>query len=296
MKFKELKKTLYFYFYKFFGRKPKVLSKNETIRKILDEQLSISRFGDGEISLLLKTGGPKFQMNTPQLSKELQECFKIRSPKLLICLSNIDYRFPFKSPEAKHYRNYLFYTFRKAKKENILDFKYTYGNTDITRFYHPTLYKKTNFKETSHYINLLKKIWDKRNVILVEGKDTKLGIGNDLFHNTLSTKRILCPSINAYGYIDIIIESIIKNYKPGALVLVALGPTASVVSAKIAVQTDIQIIDIGHVDVIYLWFINKAKEKKSIEYKYVNEASSQDIIKIDFDENVYKSEIIDVID
>ena len=37
----------------------------------------------------------------------------------------------------------------------------------------------------------LKKIWENKNIIIVEGSQTRLGVGNDLFANTKSIRRIL---------------------------------------------------------------------------------------------------------
>ena len=34
--------------------------------------------------------------------------------------------------------------------------------------------------------------------MIVEGKKTKLGMGNDLFNNAKDIKRIICPAQNAY--------------------------------------------------------------------------------------------------
>jgi len=46
------------------------------------------------------------------------------------------------------------------------------------------------------YLNMfkkLKKIWDGKDIIIIESEKSRLGVGNDLFDNTKSIKRILCP-------------------------------------------------------------------------------------------------------
>ena len=51
----------------------------------------------------------------------------------------------------------------------------------------------------------------KTTVLLVEGEKSRLGVGNDLFENTGSVKRILCPSENAYEKYDEILKEILKE-------------------------------------------------------------------------------------
>ena len=61
-------------------------------------------------------------------------------------------------------------------------------------FYH-------KFKDKSHvpkHIKKLKKIWEGRDILIVEGEKSRIGIGNDLFNNTKSIKRIICPAKHAF--------------------------------------------------------------------------------------------------
>ncbi len=43
---------------------------------------------------------------------------------------------------------------------------------------------------------------------IIEGEKSRLGIGNDLFNNSKSIKRIICPIINAFNAYDKIIIKI----------------------------------------------------------------------------------------
>ena len=116
--------------------------------------------------------------------------------------------------------------------------------------------------------NNLKRIWDKRKVVIVEGEKTKLGMGNNLFDNTISIQRIICPAQNAYEKIDRIMEAIRKYVHKDELILAALGPTATILVAR-ACQMGFQAIDIGHIDIEYMWFLSGTLLRKSIEGKYM---------------------------
>lgn len=54
------------------------------------------------------------------------------------------------------------------------------------------------------------------------------------------------------------------------LILIALGPTATVLAYDLA-KENIQSIDVGHIDLEYEWFKMKAKSKVNIASKAVNE-------------------------
>ena len=55
------------------------------------------------------------------------------------------------------------------------------------------------------------------------------------------------------------------------VVLIALGPTATVLAYDLNAK-GYQALDIGHIDIEYEWYLQKAKWKTKIENKYVNEA------------------------
>ena len=136
----------------------------------------------------------------------------------------------------------------------------------ISRFY-------IEYKDKSkipYYIKKLKQIWDKKDILIIEGEMSRLGVGNDLFNNSKSIKRILCPAINAFNVYEKIISRA-KKIDKSNLILLALGPTSSVLAYDLY-KIGYQVIDVGHIDIEYEWFLRKAKKKIQIEIKYVNEA------------------------
>ena len=286
-----LLESLYFFWYKHFVKKPKILSFEDTIKLINEKQLSIARYGDGEMKLILKTGFVGFQKADDSLSGELRSSFETNKSNLLVCYHDIPFSFPKRSEEYKFYKQYLFKTYRPCLK--LIDKKYFYGNTNFTRFYHPSLFEKTDFNKLDKYVCLLKTLWNEKNLLIVEGSETKLGLGNNLFDNCASMRRIICPKTNAYEKIDDIFKCIVENHHKDDLVLVALGPTASVLCTRISVNTDIQAIDIGHIDIVYLWFINKCKTICKFSGKYVNEAKKDaPTIVLSYNEDLYRRQII----
>ena len=127
-------------------------------------------------------------------------------------------------------------------------------------------------------------------MIIVEGEKSRLGVGNDLFDNVKSIKRILGPNVEAFQYYQKIFQAI-NQYPQSYLILLALGPTATVLAYDLA-KKGYQAIDIGHVDIEYEWWKMKATQKVPVKNKYVNEAGGyKTLVETDIDEN-YEKEIV----
>ena len=110
----------------------------------------------------------------------------------------------------------------------------------------------------------------RRDILIIEGEKTRFGIGNDLLNNSKSIKRILCPINNAFNKYDKILNSALK-FDKNVLILIALGPTASVLAYDLY-KFNYQVVDIGHVDIQYEFYLRKVNRSIRIPYKYVSEA------------------------
>ena len=166
--------------------------------------------------------------------------------------------------------------------------KSTYGDTQITRPYIDLKDKK----ESENLFNNLKEIWDNRDVVIIEGEQTRLGVGNDLFNNIKSIKRIICPAKNAFNKYNYILDEA-KTISKDKLILIALGPTATVLAYDLN-KLGYQAIDVGHIDIEYEWFLQKVTEKVKLKNKYVNEGTG-DINISNENDGSYNKEIIKLI-
>ena len=153
------------------------------------------------------------------------------------------------------------------------------------------LYNQKHRKYASKKFENLKKIWENKKVLIVEGEKTKLGVGNDLLNNAKEIKRLLCPSKDAFESYDKIID-FIKNmdYKVDIIVM-ALGPTATILAYDLT-KLNYQAIDIGHIDIEYEWFLKKVKKRVPIDGKYVNECFNENSINIENKNVIYEQSII----
>lgn len=259
---------------------PSVHTIEETIREITTNNASVSRFGDGEM-LLIGRKSIRFQGESEQLSQRLLEVLKSQEKNHLICISDAFEELGRYTRRARRFWRTHFYLYGDLWDKHLMPGR-TYFNTFITRPY-------IDFKSKERcglWFNMLKTVWDKRDVVFVEGEKSRLGVGNDLFNNASTIKRILCPPVNAFGKYDLILNKALEQDK-NVLFLLALGPTATVLAYDLHKQ-GYQAIDVGHVDIEYEWYRMAATHKVSVQSKYVNEALTGGEISLPTEEEYFR--------
>lgn len=272
-----------------------VYNAEDTLNYILDNGCSVSRFGDGEFNMVFRyithntyEVGESFQRYDARLAKRLYEILQLESThNHIIC---IPYWFrehtDIYRPEARLFCERYMYLNHKLIARSIRSNQY-YFNANITRFY-------LSYKDKSGckpYVARLKKIWDSRDICFIEGVYSRLGVGNDLFSNAKSIKRILCPATDAYSCYDEIVNCVQDKVSKETLLLIALGHTATVLAYDLS-QMGYQAIDLGHVDVEYEWMLMGATTKVSINNKYVNEVGKENNHILGYVDEKYDSQII----
>lgn len=267
-----------------FKKPPHVLSVPETIDLIIKNNLSVSRFGDAEIKLVAGRDVP-YQSCDKELQNRLIQVLSSDNNDHIICLSNVLsdlslFNEAAKQHWKKHLAYYRPYWLRYLRNNKI------YGDAFITRNY-IDLIDKSN---SELHFNNLKKIWNNKNILLIEGEKSRLGVGNDLFNNTKSIQRILAPNRNAFKHYNNILKEACKYNPSDYLILLALGPTATILAYDLALK-GYQAIDIGHVDIEYEWFRMGATHKVPVPNKFVNEAGAGAGVG-DIDNQKYLNEIV----
>jgi len=260
-------KTLYSYRMHLNYKRPKVLSINETLSVIIEKKLSVIRFGDGEITLL-DEHDLSFQKKNKELAKLLEEIIQNKADGLLICIPGIWGDISVFEPYAQSF--IIHHLYRQAHIwKRVLSYKYVYGDAYITRHYLGFINKIDAGETFKKFFS----IWDNKNVVLIEGSKSRIGVGNDIFSNTKSVERILCPAEDAFSMYDAILAEA-KKIDKNKLVLIALGPTAKVLAYDLFLL-GYRVIDIGHIDMEYDMFIRKEIKQVKIPYKYFNEINER---------------------
>lgn len=259
---------VYYFLFLLIIRKPKVLDIDQSINYLLEHRASLARFGDGELTWAIGENRKHFnQKVSSAFSEELKSVLEHPSSNLLIGLQRSAF-YGLKDVTLSNRLEWQKIILKSGMKwQKIIPRDATYLDTNITRPYMDQL----NKGDAERRFSQLKKVWDSRNLLIVEGEHTRFGVGNDLLDGANSVRRIEAPSENAFDYIDSIQNDVEKNYHEDDLVLLALGPTATILANRLA-QQGIQSIDIGHTDIEYEWFLLKTEARVPISGKYVNEA------------------------
>lgn len=281
-----------------------IISIYDSVDYILQTNCSLSRFGDGEFGLILERSNSKLKINSGfqsfnnDLSKELESILREGGNKednhivgLPACM--FGHNTSYLKKQASRYWRKVGNRILKTILEYINP-KNLYLDSTLTRFY---ISHKDKSRCASH-AEKLKKIWENRDIIIIEGEKTRLGVGNDLFSRAKSIHRILAPNKDAYNKIELIFQTTIqylslkKNEFENPILLLALGMTATVLARKLAPYC--QALDIGHIDIEYEWMKLGATSKVPITGKFTNEALGGDNVKEIHDAD-YNNQIISII-
>lgn len=244
---------------------PVLADDEELVEKITKEHRSFIRFGDGEFAIMQGKERAPFQKVELELSHKLRDVISNSDQGILIGIADNYGDLNRYTEETAHgIREYMTEETR-AFHLSVLDLNRTYYNAYIFKTYMP--YKDK--KGTEKRVSLIKKIWDGRDIVFIEGDRTRTGYGNDLFDNAKSIKRILCPTFNAYTKYDEILACSRKVDK-NCLILVVLGPAGKVLAFDL-VQEGYQVVDIGQIDMDYEWYLAGADFKVPNPDKYVSQ-------------------------
>lgn len=284
---KNFELRLKFIYGKYKLKRPIVKSIEDTLNKVINEKCSMARFGDGEVFIAIKAGGVGFQHYNDELSNRLQKILRCKENNLLICIHdayskiNHDRTDSEKEYWKKHLRKY------GLKINVLLDKSKIYYNATCTRIY--SVFKDKS--KSKALFKLFKKIWENRDVVIIEGEKSRIGVNNDLLDNANSIERILIPAEEAYNKYDEIYKEAIKIDR-NKLILIAAGPTATVLAYDLS-KLGYQAVDIGHIDIEYEWLKLGTNDRLPIKGKYVNEANYRN--PEDVNDKKYMKEIISVI-
>ncbi|MCI8512979.1 MAG: DUF1792 domain-containing protein [Lachnospiraceae bacterium] len=268
--------------------RPKIRSIGETIER-LREGYSMSRYGDGELNMILGRNFSTFQSSDEALIQRLKQILKSNLSNHIVCLPDIYGDFYNRNEEHKNWFRRHLADGGREYDYRIFDMDRVYYNAFITRPYKDYVDKR-GVEERFLELRLL---WENRDVTIIEGEKTRFGVGNDLISNAVSCERILGPAVNAFEkYRELLAAA--KKTDRDRLILIALGHTATVLAYDLAAE-GYQALDIGHLDIEYEWFLRKTDKKIPIEGKFVNEAPLGRIVAEPIGDKKYLDEIINVI-
>lgn len=268
-----------------------VMSIDETLDELLETEKSLVRFGDGEFNLI-NGNSIAYQEYQEDLAQEMREILLHADDtenKVLICLPEIFEIFKgsfLQNEDSEKFWKQVLDDHGRFFQETCQAKRY--GSTWISRPY-------IDNKDKSHAITQFEKIkslFEHKDILIVEGATTRSGVGNDLFNNVLSIKRIICPSHHAFSKVDAIQQAILDHAK-GRLILLMLGPTAKILACRLS-RLGYRALDLGHIDSEYEWMQMKAETKVQLKHKHTAEFNFDQDIEFINDEGYNRQIVVDL--
>lgn len=234
-----------------------VHSIDETIDELLHTEKSMVRFGDGEI-VMIKGVDLMLQKASAEIAEGLKDILSYPHDDLLVTIPGIfDGLSDHHRASRRFWRDHLLFC-RKTYK--------TYCNPDrvyYTTFVSRCYYFAKDRTPCGGWFAKIRKIWENRDVVIVEGTRTHNGVGNDLFDTAGSIERIICPPSDAYSALPAILEAC-RAYEKDRLFLLSVGVAAKFLTAELFRQ-GYRVLDIGNLDMEYEWYVRHTPGKCKLE-------------------------------
>lgn len=212
--------------------KGRQLSMVDTLKALAGKNLSLSRFGDGEVACMITDNGFDFQEHSWKLMNELRDICR-HNGNTLVC-------FPGIKPEDPYWNDFWALSWKKCKV--FLDDQFVIGNSMVSRI------DVFNF-HGQEAVTLWKDLWDGKSVCFVSGNNSRFDAEHILFSNIKSGTLVLSENRNAYSDIDRVFELCMAT--PDAdIFLIALGVTGTILSSRLA-NAGKKALDIGHLTNCY---------------------------------------------
>ncbi len=253
---------------------PYIVPKEETLEKIIQNKASISRFGDGEFHLIAQKGIPT-QAQAQALGERMEKILREGSNEnFFVCLPDIFSSLAAFTPQTQCFWRGILHQYRKEIVAK-LNPHCLYYDALLSRPYITFQHRQRETYQA--YFTAIKKLWEQRNLVIIEGKNTGFGVGNDLLDNVASLQRILCPEKDAYAIYDAIYEHALTLDK-NVLIMLCLGPTATVMAYDLH-KAGYQALDMGNLDTEYTWFLQNAQTKRAHTFNKSDPAYLKQIVK-----------------
>ena len=220
----------------------------ESLDFLIKSKASMVRFGDGEISLMCGDSIP-FQSASPLIATRLKQVLSACDKNLMVGIPSVLYKD--KSCLQPYARD--FWRNNGNKYRNILE---QYINFDKNTYYaaEMTLGFANRGIDKKAYFSGFRKIWNKKDIVIVCGKTVFDKITHNIFDNANSVEYVYAPSSDAFAKYDEIFNDCMKCDKNKIFVVIC-GPTAKILCYDLFLNCR-RALDVGHIAKSYDWYMN----------------------------------------
>ena len=225
-----------------------ILNVVNSINYIKQNNISLARFGDGEL-MLIKGQDIPFQKSSLLLSQRLKDVLSSNSDKLKLAIP----RSIFHDHTLLTEEVYKFLTDNSGWMRDVL-LSYIKSNLFLSTELSQAILSYRQIDIENYFIQL-REIWDKKNITIVCGESVFSNIKYNIFDNAKSVDYIYTLSKNAFDKYDSILEKVC-NIDKNRLIIIILGPTATILAYDLS-QLGYTALDLGHICKSYDWWKKK---------------------------------------
>ena len=224
-----------------------IINEIDTIKKIINERKSITRFGDGEFYHLFNTNfkkgkGAGRQQCKPEIRSKLKEIISSNNEFILIGISG----FLARDDQVSRLYNYYTVYMKKFIKKTIKNLNDKYPELIKRQFYSAEISRLTNSNQIDQIISLFNDFFSNNKFIFVGNKIVIKLIKKKFINKFKSIDFYEVKRIHAYDDYDTILGDCQKmNENKDKIYLLSIGITATILSYDLA-KLNYQAIDIGH--------------------------------------------------
>lgn len=229
--------------------RPLIKNMEQTVDSLIHSNLSIARFGDGELSIMDGKFIP-FQEYNEALARRLKEILTGDNPNLMIGI-NREYYYPeidkLLPNVGSFYRRAVPKLRRQLSKYINSDKEYCTANFSQAYMF----LKEYDF---DNYYKNLRRIWDNKDILIVTCKEVLKNIKYNIYDNARKIDYLYILPRNAYSKYDEIYNAILK-YAKNTLIILMVGPTANVLADDLS-KKQYRALDLGHLLKDYDYYKN----------------------------------------
>ena len=226
---------------------------DETIDELLNTEKSMVRFGDGEI-VMIKGVDLMLQKASPEIGQGLANILAYPYDDLIVTIPGIfDTLSDHRKASRQFWKDHLL--FCRKTYEKYCNPDRVYYSTFVSRCY----YFGQDRSRCGSWFAKIRKIWENRDIVIVEGTKTHNGVDNDLLDSARSIERIICPPSDAYSALPAIMEECLR-YDKDRMFLLSAGVAAKFLALELF-QKGYRVLDIGNMDMEYEWYVRQTPDK-----------------------------------
>lgn len=237
-----------------------ILDAQQTIRMLMEQPKSFTRFGDGEIHIMQGMDQP-FQKYDPELAEKMHEILAKKRDDVYVGLNHAYWESPADFAE----RNRKFYRVNSTRYRRFFTEHCDRSNVYLDAACFGAYYRFDDKYDYEAHYSRIKTLFSGKKVAILSGEGVFEKLDHNVFEEAQSQIIVHGPRIHAFSEYNSILEKIEKEVPKDHLICLILGQTATALVPDLT-DRGYMAWDVGHIAKDYDAYMKKtAKTAKNID-------------------------------